>query len=606
MIEISRFLASHPPFSGLDEDQLATIAATPTVEFFPAGAEVLTEGGRPAEFLYMVRKGLVELRSGGVAVDVLGEGEVFGFPSLLSGEPPLFSVVVTEDALCYLFGAKVATEVFAAPSGMRFLTVTLQHRHTESERAGIAALRGDRVHALARGPLIVVEPTMGIVEVARTMTEAGVTAVVTHTEHGWGIVTDRDMRARAVAAGIDGSRSILDICTVPVRTIEWDALAEEAMYSMLDLGVHHLPVTEGDRLVAMLTDLDLLGLERRAAFRLRSEIQRASDPVAVGALGRRIPEVAASVTRAGANADHVARVMAVLTDALVVRLIGLAETELGSAPCRFAWLALGSSGRREQGLRTDQDHTLVYEDEEADEYFRAVAERVVSGLEAAGLPRCESKVMASERGWRGPLAWWLERLDDWTMEPDRKAAFLTGIAFDYRKVTGELDVTPIFDHAIAATRDNQPFLRRLGRLAIELSIPIGFLGNLVTRESNEQAEVLDIKQGGLLPVTEMARLFALRAGVTVPGTVARLQQAATAGGLVPEQAEGLAEAFRIFRRIRLLHQLERWESGKTVDNLVAPERLGRIERSGLRDGFRIVREVQASLRQELMPRVLGR
>ena len=605
MLEVERFLAAHAPFRGLPDHVLAELASSVIVDFFPTGTVVLEQGGRPSEFLYVLRRGRVELVDGDSVVDRLDEGEAFGFPSLLSGASPQYGVRIVEDALCYLFDRSVAVDVLGAPTGIRFLVETLRSRLTPAHRVSAQPF----VEDVARGPLVFADPHETIESVARRMTGASASAAVVRFADGPGIVTDRDFRTRVVAERADASAPIVQVSTPDAITVNRSSLVSEALLKMLESGVHHLPVVDsGGTVVAMLSDLDLLGLERRDSSRLRSEIQQARDVDQVAAAGRTIPEAVATLVQGGVDAGHAAKVVSVLIDAVTIRLLELGQEALGMAPTAFSWLALGSAGRREQGLVTDQDHALVYADsaEDHDDYFLRLARFVVTGLESAGIPRCQSKVMASEEGWRGTGSWWERRMRDWMTEPDRVAAFLTGVAFDVRHVTRDLAVDTLFSTA-AEEASNQPgFLQRLERLALEARPPLGWLGGLAPHDADGREGVLDLKAGGILPITELARVHALRAGSLERETPARLRAAATAGTLSPDHADALVEAFEFLGDLRLQNQVGEWTSGRSPTNLIDPDSLGPIDRTSLKQAFRIVRHVQADLANRLAPRILGR
>lgn len=605
MLEVERFLAAHAPFRGLPDHVLAGLASSVIVDFFPTGTVVLEQGGRASKFLYLLRRGRAELVDGDTIVDRLEEGEAFGFPSLLSGASPEYTVRITEDALCYLFDRSVAVHVLGAPTGIRFLVETLRSRRMPAHRASSQPL----VEDVARGPLVFADPDEAIESVARRMTAASASAAVVRFADRPGIVTDRDFRTRVVAARTDVSAPIAQVSTPDAITITRSSLVSEALLTMLESGVHHLPVVDSHGMVvAMLSDLDLLGLERRDSSRLRSQIQQANDVEQVATAGRTIPEAVAALVQGGVDAGHAGKVVSVLIDALTIRLLELGQEALGVAPAPFAWLALGSAGRREQGLVTDQDHALVYADsaEDHDGYFLRLARFVATGLESAGIPRCQSKVMASEEGWRGTESWWERRMRDWMTKPDRVAAFLTGVAFDVRHVTGDLAVDRLF--AIAAEEaGNQPgFLQRLERLALEARPPLGWLGGLAPHDVNGREGVLDLKTGGILPITELARVHALRAGRFELETPARLRAAATAGALSPDHADALEEAFEFLGDLRLQNQMSEWTAGRAPSNLIDPDSLGPIDRGSLKQAFRIVRQVQADLANRLAPRILGR
>ncbi len=605
MLDVVRFLADHVPFRGLDAEVVADIARAIQVEFFDRGVPIIEQGGPPAEYVHVIRRGSVEVLDGDRVVDILAEGDLFGFPSLLSGMAPALGIRAAEETLCYLIGGEHARQVFSHPSGMRFLTVSLRDRPRPdgpqwSTDTSTAA-------EVAAGPLVSVAADVAVAEVARQLTEVGATAAVVTGNGPVGIITDRDMRARVVAEGLAGSTPVGQIATIPARTVSADEPLDRALVSMLSLGVHHLPVIVDGRVIGMLTDLDLLGHQRRDAFRLRSDIERAVDVAGAVEVGRRIPAAVVPLVRAGVDAAHVGVVMATLVDALVTRLLALGETELGPPPGPYGWLALGSGGRREQALHTDQDHALVYADGDAgeDHYYRRLAGFVVDALASAGIPRCESKVMATEEGWRGPLGWWRQRIEQWMDLPEAKATFLTGIVFDARVVAGELDLEALFVEAVERAAGSPRFQARLGRLILDMDVPIGFLGNLIVSSDGEHG-TLDIKRGGIHPITEMARLHALRGGVRALSTPRRLDGAARAGSLDPDTAEALSEAHALMRDVRLAHQTERFVADEVPDDLIDPASLSPIERRSLRDAFRVVRDAQRVLADELAPRVRGR
>lgn len=605
MLEVERFLGAHPPFRGLPEDLLAELAASVIVEYFQTGTVILEEGSEPSEFLFVLRRGAVEIVSGDRVVDRLESGDAFGFASLIARSPPQFTVRVAEDALCYLFDRSVAVDVLGAPTGIGFLVSTLRSRRIAQGFPPAHHV----VEDVARGPLVLARPDESIGAVAAAMTRAAASAAVVQLPDGPGIVTDRDFRARVVAAGVDAAEPIERVTTRRALTIGRSSLVTDALLRMLESGVHHLPVVDGQGMVvAMLSDLDLLGLERRDSSRLRSEIQHARDVDGVASAGAALPGAVAALVQGGVDAGHVATVVSVLIDALTVRLLELGQEALGSAPSTFAWLALGSAGRREQALVTDQDHGLIYADgfEDRDDYYLGLARFVVAGLESAGIPRCRSKVMASEEGWRGSLAWWRRRMADWMAEPDRAAAFLTGVAFDVRTVAGDLEVRSLFADAVAAAGRQPAFLGRLERLALEVRPPLGRLGGIVAHAAPGDSRVVDVKAGGILPITELGRVHALEAGAFEIATSARLRAAAAAGVLPSDHAEGLEEAFDFLQDLRLRHQVTQWSSGQAPDNLIDPDALGPMDRAAVKHAFRIVRDIQSEMSNRLVPRILGR
>lgn len=596
------FLAEHPPFAGVARSELLKVASSASIQFFPAGETILTEDGPPAEWVYVVRRGTVHLTSGGEVVDVLHEGEMFGHPSVLSGRSPSLGVRAPDDAICLLIAPEVISTVFGGRGGLGFLVTSLRRRIGHA--AASHALRTVTVRSLMRRPALVVEQDESVMEASRLMTENDVTAVLVHGDQGSGIVTDRDLRERVLGAGKDGATPVGEAATRPVRGVGPDSLADDALIEMLDQGVRHLPVVEKGSYLGLLEIVDLVGLGRLDPFDVHSSLHAAPSVESMVTAAERIPNTVASVIEAGVGAPQVGRIVASFTDAMTRAAIRLALEDQGPAPVAWSWVALGSQARREQGLVSDQDHSIIYAAGGAahDVWFGALADRVVATLEACGIPRCPNGVMASEAGWRSELPARVEEVERWMTIIDRGATLFTGIALDYRQVSGDLDVTISLDEVVQKGAANAGFLYRCAELAVEQKLPIGFFGNLVVRDVGDRAGSLDIKAGGIHPVVELGRLFALRAGVGEVGTIDRLSAAVRAGVLDEERAAGLIEAYAVLLNVRLKHQVEQWRSGRRPDNLIDPRSLGPLARAQLKDAFGIIREVQRMVARDLLPR----
>jgi CBS domain-containing protein len=598
MYEVERFLASQPPFDDLDPEDLRAAADSIQVEFFAAGSVVLRELATPTEHLYVVRTGSVEMVQGGHVVDVLEEGELFGYPSLLSGLSPVMTVRAAEDTLCYLIARQVAEKVFGSPSGLAFLTSSLRRRlerATQIREGRGADPRLVRADSLITRPPLVCEPETPIRQAAELMARERCSSVLVRADGGYGIVTDRDLRSQVVARGVPSNHPVRDVMSFPLWSIPGESLVDDALLEMLDRGIHHLPVVDSSGIpVGVLTDTDVLGLERRRPFVLRTRIERARSDEEVAELGRVLPAATATLVRAGVDPVDIGHIVALIVDTLTRRFLDLAKDDLGPAPGPWAWLALGSEARQEQALNTDQDHALAYADglDEKDHYYQALAQRVVAGLEACGIPRCRAGVLASEKPWRRTLSAWAGTFEDWMRTRGPGPVSLTTIGFDFRPIAGFLDVETPLDQAVRSARDRPVFLRRLARAALDFRPPLGFRGDLVLLKEGKHAGSLDLKHRGTLPVVDLARLFALEAGVVARGTLQRLAVASEAGVVDDETRQALEEAYRVVLDFRAQHQAAKVEAGLVADNFLNPSSLGRVARASLKDAFRAIAHAQ--------------
>jgi len=607
MIAVDAFLRRYPPFDDLTERELSRVADSVRIEFFEAGAEILRQGGEPAAFLYVVRTGAVELLDEGEVVDLLVGGEAFGHPSLTSGLSPAFSVRAHEDTLCYLIDREVAEEVLATRPGLAFLSSSLRRRTVRAlalREADHPDPRLTPVGALVGRPPVIVRGDETVREAAQKMVAERVSSLLVLTPGSTAIVTDRDLRSRVLAKGLGPDTRLADVLTSPLVTVAEDEPAEEALLLMLEHGVHHLPVTrEGGDVIGMVTDTDLMGLERATPFALRTAVDRAPTEERVVAVGRGLTAVVRKLVEAEVDPILVGHTIAMSIDAITRRLIELVIAELGDPPGSWSWIALGSEARHEQAVATDQDHALAYDvpdevAEEADRYFETLAKRVADGLEAAGIPRCPGGVSAERPEWRRTRAAWAREFPGRIADHRIEGRLFASVALDYRPVAGPLEILPVFDDAIRSAARNEVFVRGLAIVAVAFKPPTGFFRDLVVEAGGNHAGTLDIKNGGIVPITAFARARAIGLGLTLRRTVPRLRAVADAGALGHDSAAELEEAFRFLWRIRLEHQVRCLEQGRPADDHVDPRDLGHLTRVGLKEAFRAIARAQRTLAAE--------
>lgn len=607
-MDIVGFLGSYPPFDQLDPDRLSAVARGVEIEHFPAGVEILVKAGEPAKALYVIRKGAVELLDDGRLIDLLGEGEVFGQFSLMAGEGPTLTVRSHEDTLCYLIKSSMADEILGSSAGLSFVIGSMRRRIQSASEHGRTDEHDRRykpVGQIIRRAPVTVNAAVPIAEAAATMAAERVSCLLVSMRGAWGIITDRDLRTRVVAVRGSLEAPVESIASYPAATIGFDVIAGDALVRMLAEGVHHFPVTgAAGGIVGVVTDTDLMGMGRHTPFAVKSAVERAGSPEAVVEAGKELPQVVCEMVEGYSDPVDVGRVTALVVDAMTRRLLQLGIERLGDPPCAWAWLALGSAARQEQALRTDQDHALALDPaggplEAIDPYFAELAEFVTAGLERAGIPRCKGDAMATTAALRRPLNAWVDTFIQWMSDLSGEGSVLSSIGYDFRQVAGPLDAEPTLDEAIRSAREHPGFLRHLGRRALDLHPPTGFFRDLVVEHKGEHAGRLDVKHGGILIVNNLARVFAVRAGVAAKGTRARLDAAAATGDLQPDVARELDEAFHYLWEVRLRHQTAQVRGGIEPDEFVDPATLGPFSRSGLKEAFRVIARAQRMLATDL-------
>jgi len=607
-MDVARFLGGHAPFDTLDTDRLERIAASVRIEFFPAGTVILQEAGAPAEYLYVIRAGSVELIDEGRLLDLAGEGEAFGYLSLLAGSGPTATIRAAEDTIVYLIERSVAEEVLGTPRGLGFVTGAVR-RQILSIHEVRAAERADArfmpVGSLIRRRPVTCEPGTSVRDAAALMAAERVSSLLIPKDGRWGILTDRDLRGRVLATGLGPEHPVTDVMSFPATTVLASTMAHELLSLMLEQGFHHFPVVDDHgELLGVVTDTDLMVLERQSPVALKSAIERAVDDEEVAAAGRDLSRVVLALVDAHNDPIDVGHVVAVTIDALTRRLIDLAIRDQGPPPVPWAWLSLGSIARHEAALHTDQDHALAYDpgdlrEADVDPYFAELARRVTAGLAAADIPRCKGGAMAENDGLRHSVRGWVRQFGAWMNDPGLQGSIFTSIVFDYRRVAGPLDVEGPLDEVIRSAPYHPVFVRHMSRRALDLHPPTGFFRDLVVEAEGEHAGKLDVKHGGITLITNLARAYAIAAGVAEERTLVRLRAAADAGRIAADTREGLEEAFRVLWRTRLDHQVANVRAGLEPDDFVDPTTIGPLSRRELKESFRIIARAQKLLASDL-------
>ena len=608
LAEVRDFLAGHAPFDRLPGSELAALPRRCTIRYARRGSVVLDVGDR-GDGLYVVRSGAVEVRDETAElVDRVGTGEAFGMSSLLEHRPTRYRCAAVEDTLLLVLEPAAFDELSQAhPDFATFFAATHHARlsraigNLQRATSGSTAL-GTRVGDLVTREPVTTTPAASVRDAAAAMSAAGVSCVLV-VEHLAlvGIVTDRDLRNRVLAADLPTVSPVRSVMTPDPVTLSADALAFEALLEMVSRDIHHLPVVdETGRPVGLVTTTDLVRLENANPVYLAAAIGGQTTLAGVVAEAPGIRAVLGQLVERDVSAADVSRVATALGDAVRRRVLALVEEELGPPPVPYSWVVLGSTARDEEGFTADQDHAIVLgaePDGAGDAWFAALAERVTAALEQCGWPRCPGDVMATNPDWRLTVPQWRARFADWSREPQPDAVLHTAVFHDMRHLAGDRDLTEQV-HLASVTTASARLLGHLSRQALAMRPPLGFFRGLVLERHGEHRDTLDIKRP-ISAVVQLARVHALRSGSPALSTRRRLAAAAAAGTIDHDAASELADALELMSYLRLHHQAAQARAGRTPDNNLRPADLTQRQRRHLRDAFEIVRSAQQRLSSTL-------
>jgi len=637
---VQEFVRSVPPFDTLAEDELGAVVERMEIGYHPRGQVIIARGGPPASHLHLIQAGSAKItlpqpEGEELLVDIRGEGETFGAVSLLQGKEALFTVTAREDLICYLLPAEELKALVARhPAFARHFgqglarNLEAARRSADRQAPRMSALDGltldaalvrSRVAEVMTSDPLTCLPATTVRAAAHRMSIRQVSSIVVTEESGHpiGVLTDQDLRGRVLALGRSADRPVAEFMSAPVHEISPDAYAFEALLAMSRHGIHHLVVSDHERVVGVISDHDLQGLTGSSPVGVVRDIDKVASVAELVAVHRKIDRVLELLLRLGGSAATMLALVSEFNDRLTLKLLELISEQIenqggGRPPVPYVWMALGSEGRREQTLRTDQDNALILAnvppEREADikAWFLGFAEQVVAGLEACGFPRCPGEIMASNPRWCQTEAQWQKTFARWLAEPKPLTLRLASIFFDLRALYAEADyLETLVERIHQGLEDNRLFLRALAKNALANRPPLGFLRQFVVEKSGEHKNKLNLKLSGLTPIVDGARVLALERGVTETNTLARLAAVERPGILPPSLAADLREAFGFITLLRITQHLEARARGDAPDNFVDPAGLNNLQRKMLKESFGVISQLQDLLEHRYQTRLVS-
>ena len=607
-------LSRHAPFDRMEREDLAHLASRLTLAYYGRGEVLLApEDGVPG-FFYIIRQGVVQGEQGlaegeDAACWELTEGECFPLGALLAKRPVNSTYRAREDTFCYQLPLSEFEHLLEKSHPFRdFCTRRIASLLEESKRllqAHYSQAGSERqslespLASLMRQNPYRCPPTTPLREVLATLQEKriGSMVIVDEADHPLGIFTLHDVLERVTLAGRALDTPIEAVMTPAPISLPPHAPAFEAALVMARHGFRHVLVSEAGKLVGLVSEKDLFRLQRIGLRQVGNAIRAAQNLDELTHAAADIRELGHNMLAQGVGAEQLTQILSTLNDLLTQRLI---EQELRDETLaqRFCWLALGSEGRLEQTLNTDQDNGIIFEareGEDADalrEKLLGFARRVNEGLAACGFPLCRGEVMASNPKWCLTREEWQDTFADWMFRGDAPVLLNATIFFDFRPLYGRADLADALRAWLNAhIRENRLFLRHMAENALRNRPPLGLVRDFAVGEDH----ALDLKLNGITPFVDAARVFGLHVGAREAGTVPRLYAAAAHWHLDPAEVSAWADAFQFIQLLRLRLQHEQAAAGQPPSNRLDPDTLNPLDRRILKETFRQARKLQALL-----------
>ncbi|MEK8082045.1 DUF294 nucleotidyltransferase-like domain-containing protein [Pseudomonas sp. XK-1] len=609
LLEIRDHLQRFPPFDALPEDSLDAIARQVEVAYFKAGSDILLYGAEIHE-LHYVRSGAVEIyRRNGELYNRLSEGDIFGQAGLLRSNKVRFPARAIEDSLVYFIPGKLFGQLCEAHDSFAdFVEAEGQSRlksavESQGQASELMQLKVRKL--ISRQPVCVPLHT-SVQQAAQVMTEQSVSSLVIVDGEAAsavmvGILTDRDLRTRVLAVGLDSAAPVSAVMSPDPITIQADDSVFEAMLRMLRHNIHHLPVVQRRRPLGLINLSDIIRYESHSSLYLVNSIFNQPNVAGLQNLLADLRGTYVRMVNDQATAQMIGSAMSGIGRAFTQRLLELAEQKLGPPPVPYCFMVAGSMARDEQLLVTDQDNALVLDDRfdpaQHDAYFAALAQFVSDGLAACGYSYCKGGIMASNAQWRQPLRVWRDYFQQWIDKPNPQTLLNSCIFFDLDGVHGESELVENLQELLAQKASSNPaFLAALARNALNRTPPLGFFRTFVMESDGQHKNIINLKGRGSAPLTDLIRVHALACGSKAQNSLERLDAIAQTKLLQPEAISQLRYALEFLSLVRIRHQARAIEEGREPNNYIEPEKVSASERHNLKEAFQVLSNAQKFLR----------
>lgn len=611
IVHLSRF----SPFSEMRREDLEWMVERLSLVYTPRDGILLDPAQGPVSHFYVIKQGAVvgESAAGGEGAHwQLVEGECFPLGALLAHRPVGNVYRAVEDTFCYRLASAHFDELLRrSPPFHDFCTRRIAHLLERSRQliqaqytqASITQqpLSSPLAQLLRRQPVTCAPDTPLRDALARMQRENVGSMVVTEEGRPVGIFTLHDLLSRVALAERSLSDPIRSVMTEAPLGLAEHASAHEAALLMARHGIRHVLVLREGRLAGVISERDLFALQRVGLTEISTSVRNARRLEDLPPIAADIRALAHAMLAQGVGAEQLTQLISTLNDLLTARIIELARVRFGVEDIAFCWLALGSEGRVEQTLATDQDNGIIFA--ASAETAKATRERLLpfaravnEALAACGFPLCKGNVMASNPQWCLSLEGWQKLFLNWMDQGDPEALLNASIFFDFRPLSGDTALGETLRAWLAERAPANPrFLHQMAANALRNRPPLGFVRDFVVESKGEYAHTIDLKLNGTTPFVDAARIYSLAAGDSHTNTVQRLRAAAAAHLLPVDEVEAWAEAFLFLQLLKLRTQHASEREGRPVHNHVNPDELNELERRILKEAFRQARKLQSRL-----------
>ncbi len=618
-----KILKKIPPFDLLTEEHLELVTDNLREKTYPADTYVFRQGDKSQGILFIVVSGLLEITivSKHGIEKITGYRkpfEFFGITALLAEEEYSVSVKTLEETKCYLISNDIIEQlVDYNPDVAKFFSKILTNRIKtlyetfvrEDPFQGTTPLEPPlkkRIADLMSSPPVICFLEDSVQYIARLMKEKHVSSVVVLDDNKSpvGIITEKDLVTKVLATGgnIEKLRA-KDIKSLKLLTVSPKSFFYNALLIMVKNNISHLVVTSETKLAGIVTLRDLVKSRNTGALTIVNSIESKTDIDGLIMTRKEIDKVLEALVAEKASVREICELITEFYDRLTRKIIEISEKDLvreGLAPpVSYSWINMGSSGRKEQFMRTDQDNGIIYEDvpedmePETNKYFLLLGKKIVEGLSQFGFEKCKGNVMASNPVWCHSLKNWRKKVADWIAVPNPDHVRMMTIFLDFRHIYGKKVLCDTLKaYVIKKFQTNHVSLQYLAKDDLQHKVPLGFLKKIVTEKSKEHRNMVNLKSSACVHIVDCLRVFSLREGIEETSTFLRVKELTEKNVFSCDDSEMVETAFEALMMFRIRESLKKIKQGQPPDNYITPKNMSKRERAILKEAFLAVDRLQ--------------
>lgn len=617
------FLSNIEPFSFLPEKEIKHISDLIQVELFNEKKILFRQGISRLEKIYILKEGTAERFYEAVdkkiVTDALHKGEVFGGISILLNESvAIRSLEIQDNTAFYTFPKNVFISLcdkyedfkyyFTNIFGKRMLDKTYSNliAKERSDKEQSIQFFSNSISSVIRRNVLFCGANNSIKDAAILMKQHRCSSILIKQEGRFiGITTDQDFKNKVVAADLKISNPISDIMSSPLISISEHSSVFEAFIKIMKAGVKHLAVINNENdAIGVISNSDLINAQGNLPFLFIKEINEAVSYEEISKKQKQLPLSIYTLINEGAKAQNINNFVTAITDAILEKLIKFAIQEIGQPPVKFAFMVMGSEGRKEQTLKTDQDNAIIFEDvneeelESVNAYFLKLGEHVCNMLDKTGYDFCEGDIMAKNPKWCQPVSIWKKYFKEWIYNASSKALLQISIFFDFRFGYGDISlVNELRENLFAVLGNGKGFFKYMAANTTHFRLPIGFFGNFIVESKGKFKNTFDIKKPMML-VVDFARIYALQNKISATNTMERLELIYKKNVISESDYNDISLSYSYMMNLRFINQIHAIiNEGEEPNNYINPKKLSKIEQHTLKEIFKKI-EARVKLQQD--------